>query len=57
MKDQIVVVDGKQVFTADFVFQQIGAQSCRIDRARHIALVALLLASVAVVAVVYLAIR
>lgn len=28
----VIEVDGVQVFSADFVFEQMGAQNCRIDR-------------------------
>lgn len=36
-KKMIVVVDGEQVFTADYVFTQRMAQSCRIDRVKTMA--------------------
>lgn len=34
-----VYIDGEQVMTATFVFQQMMYQSARIDRARRVALV------------------
>lgn len=45
----IAEVDGLQVFSADFVFEQLQAQSCRIDRARGIACVAVAVAIIAVI--------
>ena len=40
-KKQFVEVDGTRVFTADWVFEQMMAQSCRIDRSRRIALISI----------------
>jgi hypothetical protein len=48
-KSYIVKVDDVQVFSADFVFQQMQAQGQRIDRARRIAELAVLIATAAVV--------
>ncbi len=39
-KPYVVKVDDVQVFSADFVFTQMGAQSCRIDRLWNIAIFA-----------------
>ena len=47
-KPFVVNVDGVQVFSADFVFQQMQAQSCRIDRARRCAVIAAVVAAAAV---------
>lgn len=44
MESPIVMVDGKQVLTADFVFTQMQAQICRIDRAKSIAMAASVIA-------------
>lgn len=33
----VVKVEGVQVFSADWVWQQMHAQSCRIDRAKNLA--------------------
>ena len=43
-RDTVIDVNGAQVFTADFVFEQLQAQGRRIDRARGIALVAVVVA-------------
>lgn len=51
MKSVINIDDG-QVFTADFVFQQMMAQSRRIDRAEMIAKTALLVAMASMVAAI-----
>ena len=48
-KPYIVKVDNVQVFSADFVFQQMQAQGQIIDRARHIAEFAVLVAAAAIV--------
>lgn len=45
----IVEIDGVQVFSADFVFEQTQAQSCRIEMARGIAIAAVIMAAGAVV--------
>lgn len=44
-KPFIVRVDDVKVFSADFVFEQMGAQSCRIDRAISCAVVAAIVAA------------
>lgn len=46
-KPYVIDVNGNQVFSADYVFQQMQAQGRRIDKARHIAEMAALLAAVA----------
>lgn len=46
----VIDLNGNQVFSADYVFQQMQAQGRRIDRAKHIAEFAALLAAVALVA-------
>lgn len=45
-------VDGKQVFTSAFVFQQIQALNERIDRVRNIALVSFGMSTVALAAII-----
>lgn len=45
----VVEVNGKQVFTSDYVFSQMMAQSCRIDRANTISWVAMGLAVIAII--------
>lgn len=49
MKKQIVEVDGTQVFSADWVFQQMQTQSTLIDRAKRIALAAAIIAALGLV--------
>lgn len=49
-KPYVIDVNGNQVFSADYVFQQMQAQGRRIDRAKHIAELAALLAAIALVA-------
>lgn len=39
-KPVVVEVDGEKVFTADFIFTQMGAQDRRIDRSSVIAFIA-----------------
>ncbi len=48
-KPYVIDINGNQVFSADFVFQQMQAQSCRIDRSRHIAEFSAVVAIVAIV--------
>lgn len=48
----VINIDDDQVFTADFVFQQMMAQSRRIDRAEMIANMALLVAMASMVAAI-----
>ncbi len=48
-KRWVINVDGEQVWTADFVMQQMMAQGRRIDRVKAMAKVALLAALVALV--------
>ena len=48
----VINIDDDQVFTADFVFQQMMAQSRRIDRAEMIAKTALLVAMASMVAAI-----
>ena len=43
----IVKIDGERVFTADHVLNQMMYQSCRIDTAKSIAKVSLVLAVIA----------
>ncbi len=45
MEKQVIEVGGTQVFSADWVFQQMQAQSIRIERASRIALVSAILAA------------
>ena len=47
-KLRIVKVDGERVFTADYVLDQMMYQSCRIDTAKSIAKVSLILAIIAI---------
>ncbi len=42
-KKQFVEVNGTQVFTADWTFEQMMAQSCRIDKARRVALISVVI--------------
>lgn len=44
----IVKIDGERVFTADHVLNQMMYQSCRIDTAKSIAKVSLVLAIIAI---------
>ena len=53
----VLNVDGRQVFTADWVFEMMQAQSRRIDRARSIALAALALCAASVFGLLILAAR
>lgn len=46
-KPYIIDVDGNQVWSADWVWEQMQAQSCRIDRARSLATGAVVVALVA----------
>ena len=48
-KPFFVVVNGVQVFTADFVHEQMAAQSRSISRARTIATVSTVLAVIAMI--------
>lgn len=41
-KSPYIVVDGEQVFTADYVFEQMQAQGARIDRVKQNAITALI---------------
>lgn len=52
-KSPYVIVDGEQVFTAKFEFEQMMSQSCRIDRAGNIAKVALVMGVLALTALGY----
>jgi hypothetical protein len=54
MKRQVVEINGEQVFTSDFVFEQMQAQSCRIDKATTVSCIALIVAIIAVVACIYI---
>lgn len=45
----IVEVDGKQVFTTKYIFEQMMAQSCRIDRANMISWVAICISVIAII--------
>lgn len=47
-KPYVVEVDGTQVFSADFVFQQMQAQNRRINRARAIAIIAFIIAAASI---------
>mgnify|MGYP000030979683 CR=1 FL=1 len=49
----IVEVDSKQIFTADFVFKQMQYQSSRIDKAKSIATIALVIAAISIVVSYY----
>lgn len=49
-KPYVIDLNRNQAFSANYVFQQMQAQGRRIDRARHIAELAALLAAVALVA-------
>lgn len=50
----IVMVDDEQVFTSDYVFTQMMAQSCRIDRANTIGKVALAMSTLSLLGIIYL---
>lgn len=45
----IVEVDGKQVFTTKYIFEQMMAQSCRIDRTNMISWVAICMSVIAII--------
>ena len=48
MDKQVVKMDGQQVFTADWVFQQMQAQNSRIDRAKAIATFSAVVAAISI---------
>ena len=50
----IVKVDGVQLFSADWVFEQMQAQSCRIDRSNKFALLGIAVGVVAVILAILL---
>ena len=50
----IVKVDGVQLFSADWVFEQMQAQSCRIDRSNKFALLGITVGVVAVILAILL---
>ena len=52
----VIEVDGIQVFSSDFVFRQMQAQSRRIDRARSIAMLAMAMAVLSFIGLVALAV-
>ena len=52
----VIEVDGVQVFSSDFVFEQMQAQSRRIDRARSIAMLAMAMAVLSFIGLVALAV-
>ena len=54
-KPYVINIDGNQTFSADFLYEQMAAQGCRIDRARRIAIAALVIAVAAVVVATVLA--
>lgn len=57
-KPYVIDIEGNQVFSADFVFEQMQAQGCRIDRARSLAVGAVVVALAAMaLAVVVLFLR
>lgn len=50
----IVKVDGVQLFNADWVFEQMQAQSCRIDRSNKFALLGIAVGVAAVILAILL---
>lgn len=50
-KSLYIVVDGEQVFTADYVFEQMQAQGRRIDRANTLSVASLVASAALFVAV------
>ena len=49
--DYVIDVDGHQVFTVRYVFEQMGHQSCRIDRIEAMAAAALVFSIISLIAV------
>lgn len=52
----VIEVDGVQVFSSDFVFEQMQAQSRRINKARSIAMLAVTMAVLNFIGLVALAV-
>ena len=50
----IVEINGEQVFSADWTFEQMQAQSCRIDRSNKMALISIAVAVIAVILAIVL---
>ena len=50
-KRSIIEVDGVQVFSSRYVFEQMMAQSCRIDRIWFVAKLSLVISSIALIAI------
>lgn len=53
-RKNIVEINGEQVFSADWTFEQLQAQSCRIDRSNRMALISIAVAVVAVILAIVL---
>ena len=50
-----VTVDEKQVFTANFMFQQMQALDARIDKVKNIALTSIIISVISTIAIILLA--
>lgn len=53
-RKNIVEINGEQVFSADWTFEQMQAQSCRIDRSNRIALISIAVAVIVVILAIVL---
>ena len=56
-KPIVADVNGMQVFSADFVFEQMSSQGCRIDTAKIIAIVAVIISLISVGVATYALIK